>query len=48
MREQTLRILVIEDNEDDYRLILRELNRAPNGFSIVAEQASDKDQIAYE
>lgn len=42
--EQTLRVLLIEDNEDDVLLILRELRRA-NGFTIVHEVARDEAEI---
>ena len=44
MMEQTLRVLIIEDNEDDVLLILRELKRA-NGFSIIHELAANEADI---
>ena len=42
--EQTLRVLIIEDNEDDVFLILRELRRA-NGFQIVHEVVRNEVEI---
>ena len=42
--EQTLRVLIIEDNPDDVFLILRELKRA-NGFQIVHEVARNEQEI---
>lgn len=42
--EQTLRVLVIEDNANDVVLILRELQRA-NGFQIVHEAVSTEKEI---
>lgn len=42
--EQTLRVLLIEDNDDDVFLILRELRRA-NGFQIVHEVARNEAEI---
>lgn len=42
--DQTLRVLIIEDNQDDVALILRELKRA-NGFTIVHEVASREYEI---
>lgn len=42
--EQTLRVLLIEDNDDDVVLILRELKRA-NGFQIVHEVAKNEPEI---
>lgn len=42
--EQTLRTLIIDDNEDDVELILRELRRA-DGFKIVHEVARNQAEI---
>ena len=42
--EQTLRVLLIEDSDDDVQLILRELRRA-NGFQIVHEVARSEEEI---
>ena len=42
--EQTLRVLIIEDNENDVFFILRELKRA-NGFTIIHEAVSDEPAI---
>lgn len=42
--EQTLRVLLIEDNDDDVALILRELRRA-NGFRIVHEVVQSELEI---
>jgi putative nucleotidyltransferase with HDIG domain len=44
MMEQTLRVLIIEDNENDVLLILRELKRA-NGFTIIHEAVSTEGEI---
>jgi response regulator RpfG family c-di-GMP phosphodiesterase len=42
--EQTLRFLIIEDNDDDVQLILRELRRA-NGFRIIHEAVATEAKI---
>jgi putative nucleotidyltransferase with HDIG domain len=42
--EQTLRVLIIEDNDDDVLLIVRELKRA-NGFQIVHEVVRNEVEI---
>lgn len=42
--EQTLRVLIIEDNDDDVLLILRELRRT-NGFQIVHEVVKNEAEI---
>src|SRR5688572_30039864 len=42
--EQTLHVLLIEDNPDDVELILRELRRA-NGFRIVHQVARTGEEI---
>lgn len=46
MTHQTLRVLLVEDNEDDAELIRRELKRA-NGFELYMERVDTEQEVRY-